>query len=858
MTDRQLGTRWAPGRVRIARGLRGVLATLVFLLPAAALAGQIPLAWDPVPDDDVAGYRVYRGLSPDALDDMTDVGPVTSTTLTGVPSCTIWTIGVKAYDQAGLESTSFSNLVRGYPRPVIESVTPSVVAPGQTRTLTVTGLNFDPGDASDPLHPAAVATVNYAGVTVDATDVVSCTEMRVTVTASASAQPGDVTLFVENPDLSWSNPSSHPWVFASKPAAFSIEAEDDGEAPTVDSTSPQPGAQQVPANVLPQVTFSEAVDPASVTSSTVRLVDSAGAPVAAEAGSPVVEGAVVTIRPARPLAAETTYRIAVRGGAGGVTDLAGNPVPADYTQTPGFTIMEEARSDDADAPRVRASDPPAGAVGVPQDTSEIRITFDRDMSGLAQVLSADELRWHFAVFTGGRRVQQTAASPEFRHSGYEVVIHLDEELREAHPYTTMVHLAGDDIRERLEAASLGHLAMNGVWTTQPEWRVEGPLESVSYVDDSVAAQEAELTLQASLGVSNTGVPTGSVFRVRFSRPVEASSLRPHVFLVMIQEERRYRPVELREPIETEERDLVVVLDPVEDLPPGTAGRVKIATGPNGVALIGEDGVFTLPEGSPIAAPFATEVSATPASFTFGEAGAEAAEPGTLSVAWGEPVDELTAGFQVELLDGEGQTSQVLDAGAATGIDIPGLGDGEVHRLRLRPYDVWGHEASEAGRTVAVMPTPRVERIGGEPEPGQSTLVSLYGANFMDGARVVSRSEGVRFGDATVIRHDELVVRVIVDDPGHVLVPDDLLVVNPSPKSSVYFGVHPEAADVDGSGTVDDADAALVRSLFGVTPEDPRYRPAVDPNGDGVVDGIDLDLIEQRKGDERSDPRTHGR
>jgi hypothetical protein len=853
------------GRFLITAGLLAGLGSL-------AWAGTIAMSWDPVSDPDVAGYRVYHGLSANNLDQMTDVGLTTSTVLSDLAECTIWHVGVKAYDEGGLESPAFSNLIRGYPKPRIDTLSPESIEPGETLTFTVRGVNFDPGDPGDPLHPQARAYVDYPGVEVEAVEVESCQRMLVTVTAAEWADEGWVALYVENPDLSWDDPGNHPWVFGQKSAAFRVKRED-GTGPSVDSTAPGAGATEVPANVLPQVLFSEPVDPSTVTPATVRLVDAAGAPVAAETGSPVVDGATVTIRPARPLEADATYQIAVTGGSGGVADLDGNPMASDYLQSPGFTIMSEARSDESNGPAVRASSPAPGAVDVPSDLAEVRITFDRDMRGLLGAIDRDELRRRFRVLQDGDAVAQANGSPEFRRSGQEVVILLAEPLLESHPYTTLVHLADDGLHQQLEQAGHSDLAMGGVWMTSPAWRVEGPFEKVTWVPGGdTSTSEATLHMEARLSADNTGVAENAEFRVYFSEPVTKSSRRPEAFRVTVQENRRYRPVELEEPIQALDGGRVVVLVPRQPLPSGVRGQVRVFTGRDGVELQGSGGPFHLPAGAPMSAPFATGVSAEPSAWTFGEAGSDEAAPGQMALAWGEPTDELTAGFEVEVLDAAGgEPLQVLDAGPATQLQIPGLEDGREYLFRLRPYDLWGHEAQEAGRDVRSMASPRVDEIDGEPQPGEETLVSLRGANFMDGARVVPRRDEVRFGRATVVRDDLIVVPVIVGasvEESPALTPDDVLVVNPSPKAVEYFQAHPQAADVNGSGTVDEQDVEHLRQRLGVTPGDPRYEPAVDPNGDGVVDGIDVDIIEQhideqhideqRLDDERTDGRSHRR
>lgn len=848
MMDRACSPRKGSYRRLFAWGpLLLVVLSAWLVLPAHA--GEIELAWDDVPATDLAGYRVYYGTSADRLDQTEWAGDQTRYSLS-VGDCQVWHVGVKAVDEGDLESPGFQRLVRGYPRPQIGTVSPEEVPPGMTETLIVRGANFDPGNPSDPSHPSAVASSTTSGVEVLSTDVVSCTELRVEVRIEEWVPEGEAELTVENPDLTHGDPVGKPWVFGRKSAAFRIKAAPDDPL-SVTGTAPEPGTDNVPANVLPRVIFSNPLDPATVSAATVRLVDADGAPVS---GSPSVEGSAVTVTPARPLAEGETYRLAVTGGAGGVADRNGNTLPEDYVQPAGFTIMEDPRSDEANGPRVRAADPEAGALDVPPDISEVRITFDRDVSGLAQVLSREELQRRLQVRGERGAVTQTPGSPEFRHGGQEVAILLAEPLLESRTYTTVVHLADDGLHRRLEDAGHGDLAMGSVWKSAPPWRTEGPLEDVSWVDPAdTSAATHSLPLAARLRSDNTGVPDRAEFRLRFSSPVAPESLDPQVFRIDIQRGRSQRPVELEQPIETLEGGRVVVLDPAEPMPSGVRGRVRVFTGPSGVELIGPDGRFTIPSGFPMTARFATAVSAEPSAWTFGEAGSPAPQRGQLELGWAEPTDDVTAGFEVEVLDAEERPIRVLDAGPATELQVTGLADGREYHFRLRPYDMWGHAAEEPGRTFAAMPAPRVTEVDGEVTPGDESLVSVRGANFMDGARVVSRRDGLSFGRATVIRQDLIVVPAVTAEAAPVT-PEDLTVVNPTPKSTVYFHEHPEAADVDGSGQLDARDAQFLRDRVGMTRDDPRYRPAVDPNGDGVVDGIDVGLIEDQLGTEPEDDR----
>lgn len=107
--------------------------------------------------------------------------------------------------------------------------------------------------------------------------------------------------------------------------------DDDGSdrtAPEVIATSPASDATGVAGNRDVTATFSEPVDPATVTGTTVTLSTAAGATVASTVS---YEGLsrTVTVHPLAALPPATTYRVVIRGGQTGVRDVAGNPLAGD-------------------------------------------------------------------------------------------------------------------------------------------------------------------------------------------------------------------------------------------------------------------------------------------------------------------------------------------------------------------------------------------------------------------------------------------------------------------------------------------------------------------------------------------------
>lgn len=215
----------------------------------------------------------------------------------------------------------------------------------------------------------------------------------------------------------------------------------------------------------------------------------------------------------------------------------------------------------------------------------------------------------------------------------------------------------------------------------------------------------------------------------------------------------------------------------------------------------------------------------------------------LTVAWQANDDEVTAGYDVEVLDLEGEILQTLDAGDTTRLVITGLADGTVYRVRVRPYDQWGHRAREASRDLVTYPAPRVEEVVAAPEPGQRGEAVLRGVNVAPGARLVPVRAGLKTGAVRVLAHDRVAVEVALAAGVRPLAPGDLLVVNPVRRAAEYLKVHRELLDVDGSGSADLADAAVVRQAAGRSAGEPAYDPALDLNGDGALDDADATMID---------------
>jgi hypothetical protein len=108
--------------------------------------------------------------------------------------------------------------------------------------------------------------------------------------------------------------------------------------PTVTTTTPAGGATGVNAAAAITATFSEAVNPSTVTAANVELRTSTNAvlPAALSYDQPT---RTLTLRPSAVLSTLATYTLRIRGGSTGIKDLVGNAMAADgsWTFTTGGT-----------------------------------------------------------------------------------------------------------------------------------------------------------------------------------------------------------------------------------------------------------------------------------------------------------------------------------------------------------------------------------------------------------------------------------------------------------------------------------------------------------------------------------------
>jgi hypothetical protein len=116
-----------------------VVAALSMFSCAAAWGSQsVPLAWDPNPDTDVAGYVVYYGNASGNYSSSLDVGTNTTATIPGLKEGQTNYFAVTAYNSARVESAPSSE---------IAFIVPGVLVVGPRATTT------DPLTLNFPVAP---------------------------------------------------------------------------------------------------------------------------------------------------------------------------------------------------------------------------------------------------------------------------------------------------------------------------------------------------------------------------------------------------------------------------------------------------------------------------------------------------------------------------------------------------------------------------------------------------------------------------------------------------------------------------------------------------------------------------------
>ena len=107
---------------------------------------QIKLGWDPNPEPDVAGYRLYYGTASEAYTHRINVGNVTTYALHGLSYGVTYYFALTAYNQFG--ESDYSNEVSGT---IIETVSTPNVLSGATNGITRKSYSYTTGGSTSSL-----------------------------------------------------------------------------------------------------------------------------------------------------------------------------------------------------------------------------------------------------------------------------------------------------------------------------------------------------------------------------------------------------------------------------------------------------------------------------------------------------------------------------------------------------------------------------------------------------------------------------------------------------------------------------------------------------------------------------------
>jgi methionine-rich copper-binding protein CopC len=210
-------------------------------------------------------------------------------------------------------------------------------------------------------------------------------------------------------------------IFPATTGAYAATYAADTTAPTITSTMPATNTTNVATTASVTATFSEAIDPATLTSATVTLRDANGNLIAGAINYDAASK-TVSLTPTAALASNSTYTASVRGGSSDprVKDLAGNALASSlsWSFTTGAPTALSLWSTNALPSITAANDPAAVELGV-RFTSDAAgtITGIRFYKGAANTGTHTVTLWNSA----GAAIATATAGSETA-SGWQTVL----------------------------------------------------------------------------------------------------------------------------------------------------------------------------------------------------------------------------------------------------------------------------------------------------------------------------------------------------------------------------------------------------------------------------------------------------
>ena len=284
-----------------------------------------------------AGAPVAGVVTYDAAARLATLTLPTSSALPANVLCTA-TVSTGAKDTAGFALTS------KYAWTFTTGATSDVTAPTVTETINANGAtgvatNTRVGATfSEPVDPASLNASTFGfmqGATVVAGTVTSSGTHAVFTPATALAPNTTYTATLSTGVMDLAgNALASPYVWS-----WTTGTTADSMAPVVSQVYPADNATQVATATAPSVTFNKTMDATSISSANFTVGGVSGL-VSFNSSS-----RVATFTPSSNFANNMTYTATLKGGAGGVVDISGNPLAADkvWRFTTGTTAVTPSR-----------------------------------------------------------------------------------------------------------------------------------------------------------------------------------------------------------------------------------------------------------------------------------------------------------------------------------------------------------------------------------------------------------------------------------------------------------------------------------------------------------------------------------
>ncbi|MGA2424838.1 MAG: Ig-like domain-containing protein [Terriglobales bacterium] len=309
------------------------LAGAAGVCPSAAVTATFSLPMQPATIN-ATTFTLTAGTPPEAVAGVITADP-TNTIFTFTPSSALAlntlytaTITTGAIDEYGIGLASnfvwtFTTSIEPCAPPTVISVTPLAGAVGVCPSTVVTAT------FSEAMNPATINTTTFtltAGAPpVAVTGVVTYAASTATFTPSSPLALGTLytaTITTGAQNLNGNGlASNYVWTFTTSAVACA--------PPTVVSVAPPNGAAGICPNTLVVATFSEAMNPATINTTTFTLTAPGPTPVTGTVTYSVSSYAA-TFTPTSPLALDTLYTATITTGA---QDLAGDGLASDYVWT---------------------------------------------------------------------------------------------------------------------------------------------------------------------------------------------------------------------------------------------------------------------------------------------------------------------------------------------------------------------------------------------------------------------------------------------------------------------------------------------------------------------------------------------